>query len=280
MSERTAIVTGAASGLGLALSAELAQRGAFVVLSDVDRGRGNEAAAALRAAGGRCEFVAADVTRFEQVEALVAGVFERHGRLDLLVNNAGRGVLGEVRDMELRHWDALIDLNLRGVVHGVHAAWSRMARQGFGQVLNTASLAGLMPAPTGAAYSATKHAVVALSLALREEGRGLGLKCSVACPGFVRTGFGASAEYLGVRREELFPPTEEDPETTRRFARRILTGAERDRAIITTPAWVRVAWWLQRAAPGLVGRVVGARILARHRSERAASAGGAPLGEG
>jgi len=265
---KTAIVTGAASGLGLALSRELTARGHRVVLADIDAEKGAEAVAGLQQLGGRCEFVRANVTRFEEVDSLVAGVFATHGRLDMLFNNAGRGVLGEARDMELRHWIDTLEVNVNGVVHGVQAAWSRMAEQGFGHVINTASLAGLIPTPTGAAYSAAKHAVVALSLALRAEGRGLGLKCSVACPGFFRTGFGDAAEYLGVERGRLFPPGVEDPELTLRFARKLLQGVEANRAVITMPAWVRLAWYAQRLAPGLVGRLMGDQVLRKHRAAR------------
>jgi NAD(P)-dependent dehydrogenase (short-subunit alcohol dehydrogenase family) len=265
---RVAIVTGAASGLGFALSAELVSRGVFVVLADRDVEGGETAARELNGSGAGCEFVLVDVTSFEEVDLLVAGVFARHGRLDLMFNNAGRGVLGEVRDMESHHWQDMIDVNLGGVAAGVQACWRRMAEQGFGHVVNTSSLAGLVPTATGTAYSAVKHAVVALSLALREEGRGLGLRCTVACPGFVRTGFGSSAEYLGVEREALFAPGAQDHELTRSFARRILNGVEANRAVVITPAWLRLVWWAGRLLPSLLTRLVGTVALRRHRAVR------------
>ena len=111
-------------------------------------------------------------------------------------------------------------------------------------------------------------ALVALSLALREEGRDLGIRCTVACPGFVRTGFGSSAEYLGVEREALFPPGAQDHELTRSFARRILNGVEANRAVVITPAWLRLVWWAQRLLPSLLTRLVGTVALRRHRAVR------------
>src|SRR5207248_6593438 len=111
----------------------------------------------------------------------------RHGRLDLMVNNAGIGIGGETRELLLAHWDRIIDVNLRGVVHGVHAAYPVMIEQGSGHIVNTASLAGLLPSPGATPYAMTKHAVVGLSLSLRGEAAAYGVRVTAVCPGVVET---------------------------------------------------------------------------------------------
>ena len=116
------------------------------------------------------------------VQALVDGAFRDLGRVDYLFNNAGVNLCAELRDTTLEDWDLLIDMNLRGVIHGVHAAYPIMREQGFGHIVNIASAAGLIPAAAEGAYAATKHAVVGLSSSLRIEAESFGVKVSVVCP--------------------------------------------------------------------------------------------------
>ena len=121
---RVAIVTGGASGIGRALGAALARRGDRVVLADVDGEAAAAVAEQLTAAGpGVPTAAAVDVREADAVASLVSGTAERHGRLDLLFNNAGLGIGGAAEELDLAHWDRAIDVNLRGVVHGVHAAY-------------------------------------------------------------------------------------------------------------------------------------------------------------
>jgi NAD(P)-dependent dehydrogenase (short-subunit alcohol dehydrogenase family) len=269
-SSPTAVVTGAASGLGRALARELHARGVMVVIADVDEERGRAVAAEL--AGSR--FVGTDVRRFEDVEAAVATAVREGGRIDWMINNAGVGVLGEARDMEARHWQRVVDINVLGVAHGVQAAYPRMAAQGSGRILNMASIAGVIPTPTGAAYSASKHAVIGLSLALRMEAKSLGVSVTAACPSFIRTRFGDSAEYLRVDRATLFPAAVENEEQQARAARRILDAAERGRALVFIPRRMRLAWWAWRMAPWLCEATIGAIAVRRHRRVRGHGADG------
>ena len=177
-----AIVTGAASGIGRALAEELARRGAAVTLADL-QAEVHDAATSISYASPRSAAAfTLDVTEFESVRRLVERVAEQHGRLDFMFNNAGIAAGGELRDHTIDAWNKIIDVNLRGVVHGVQAAYPLMLRQRFGHIVNTASMQGLMPAPLTASYSATKHAIVGLSKALRVEAAAAGVHVSV-CAG-------------------------------------------------------------------------------------------------
>lgn len=255
--EGVAFVTGGASGIGAALGRELARRGAIVVLADRDGEEAKAEAARIVESGGRAEGATLDVRDAAAVGSLVADVFHRHGRLDYLFNNAGIAVGGEVRDLRLEDWREAVEVNLMGVVNGVQAAWLRMIEQGFGHVVNTASMAAFLPAAMAAPYGATKSAVFGLSRALRFEGELVGIRVSVLCPGVVRTPIldggrhgrlrnFIPAETLSALNEKLRPM---DPAV---FAARALADVARNRAVIVHPAWWRLLPLLSRLAPWLL----------------------------
>jgi NAD(P)-dependent dehydrogenase (short-subunit alcohol dehydrogenase family) len=280
---RIAIVTGGASGIGRALGAALVRRGDVVVLADVDGDAAAEVAERLRAAGpGTATAAAVDVREADAVAALVDGTAERHGRLDLLFNNAGLGIGGPAEELTLAHWARTLDVNLRGVVHGCQAAYPLMLRQGHGHIVNTASLAGLLPMPGSAPYATTKWAVVGLSLSLRAEGAARGVRVSVVCPGGVDTPIldkGLPADLPRVPGIEAIDARE----VVTRFsggrlysadalAADVLRGIDRNRPVIVAPRQARVMWRLMRLSPSLVLRVLAA--VAARRPE------GAPAGRG
>ena len=163
-------------------------------------------------------------------------------------------------------------MNFNGVVNGVQAAYPAMLRQGFGHLVNTASMAGLTTMPFMASYCATKHAVVGLSKALRAEAQSRGIRVSVLCPGVIRTPLlegGRHGIFLlpiaqerqrAVARQlfERFRPMEPSL-----FARKVLDQVARNRAIIVIPAWWRALWWIERASPWL-GLFVARRVVARN----------------
>ncbi|HEY2762412.1 MAG TPA: SDR family oxidoreductase [Pseudonocardiaceae bacterium] len=183
-----AVVTGGASGIGYALAAALMARGDIVTVADIDEQGAARCAEHLASRyPGQADGAGLDVQDAAAVACMMQSVKDQHGRLDLVFNNAGIGVGGPADEHSLEHWNRAIDVNLRGVVHGVHAAYPIMLEQGFGHIVNTASLAGLFPVPYKIAYVTTKYAVVGLSLALRNEAAKTGVKVSVICPGYVET---------------------------------------------------------------------------------------------
>jgi NAD(P)-dependent dehydrogenase (short-subunit alcohol dehydrogenase family) len=263
---QVAIVTGGASGIGAALVRALVARGATVVIADVDETGAKALAEELNTRGsGQVSAAALDVCDAEAVGDLVSRTAAEHGRLDLMFNNAGIAVGGMVEELALAHWDRVIDVNLRGVIHGVHAAYPVMLGQGSGHIVNTASLAGLVPGPMLAPYAAAKHAVVGLSLSLRAEAVGRGVRVSVVCPGFVdtpllgrvnpdlpQTETGASAVALARLTGRLY--------SAEALAQDVLRGIARNRAVIVAPASARLAWRMTRYAPGLSMRTLTAAI--------------------
>lgn len=248
--DRVAIVTGGASGIGRAIGAELVRRGAAVVLADIDGEGAAEAAASMQPAGA-ARGKRTDVTDSGAVAELVNETAREHGRLDLLFNNAGIVTFGEVRDMALADWNAMIDVNLRGVVHGVAAAYPLMIRQGSGHIVNTASAAGLGPTPAGTCYAATKHAVVGLSTSLRAEAVRFGVRVSVVCPGFIDTPIKHRAKYLNTDYETALRDFPFRLHTAEALAGAVLRGVSRNKAIIVFTPFARVMWALYRLSPTL-----------------------------
>ena len=246
-----ALVTGGASGIGAGLGRELARRGALVVLADRDGEDARTEAARIAAAGGRAEGATLDVRDASAVDALVTDVFARHGRLDYLFNNAGIVVIGEERDVTLADWERVLAVNLYGVVHGVRAAYPRMVQQGFGHIVNTASLAGLTPAPTEISYTASKYAVVGLSCALRVEAADLGVRVSVVCPGMIDTPIAHHSVLRGGidRQAVLELAARSRPVSPDKCASVILRGVERNKAIIVVTPLAKVLALLTRISP-------------------------------
>jgi NAD(P)-dependent dehydrogenase (short-subunit alcohol dehydrogenase family) len=260
-----AVVTGGASGIGKALCEELARRGAIVVVADIQLPAAEKVANAIAASGGVASARYVDVRQAAEVQALVDETVQRHGRLDLMSNNAGIGVGGEVHQIPLEHWRSAIEVNLMGVVHGVAAAYPIMVRQRAGHIVNTASLAGLITSPGLAPYATTKGAVVSLTNALRVEAETSGVRASVVCPGFVDTAIYENAIGMRVDKQELVDAIRLPILSARDAAVAILRGVERNQAIIVFPASARLMWFLTRFTPWLL-TPLHRRMTARLRS--------------
>ena len=186
---QVAVVTGAASGIGLALARRFAGAGLDVVLADVDEAALADAGAVVRDAGVDALEVVCDVSDEASVDALAAAATERFGDVHVLCNNAGVSSTADAWSGPISTWHWVLGVNLWGIVHGVRAFLPVLERQSAAHIVNTASIAGVLPG-FGASYDASKHAAVALSEDLYRDlaSRGGTVGVSVLCPGWVRTG--------------------------------------------------------------------------------------------
>ena len=229
---KVAVVTGAASGIGLALARRFAAERMRVVLADVERAALDEATAALADAFGPDTVlgVPTDVRDDDAVDALAAAAFDRFGTAHVLCNNAGVGVGGLTWTVPADRWRWAVDVNLLGVARGIRAFVPRMIEQGEGHVVNTASAAGILTGPAMAPYFATKHGVVALSESLHFdlELTGASVGVSVLCPEWVRTNIAdvernRPAEVAPVESGPV-PGVDVDPEMMRALIQGLIDG--------------------------------------------------------
>ena len=239
-----------------------------MVCTDVD---GAAAARTAESLAGPGTAIAAtlDVTDAAAVAAAVDAVVARTGRLDLMFNNAGIAWGGDTELLTLDQWNAIIDVNIRGVVHGVAAAYPVMLRQGHGHIVNTASMAGLTAAGQITSYVMTKHAVVGLSLALRSEAVSRGVGVLAVCPAAVETPIldkGAVGGFVGrdyyLRGQGM--KTAYDPD---RLARDTLKAIDRNKALLVVPKRAHASWVFARLAPGLLQRL-SIRFIADQRNRQ------------
>ncbi len=249
--DKIAIVTGAASGIGRALSYEMGNMGAVVIAADINLEGAEKTASFIKSNGGRAHARYLDVTKTGEVEGLIEKTVKEEGRIDYMFNNAGIGIAADMRDMDLGHWRKIVDVNLWGVIYGTLAAYRVMVDQGFGHIVNTASLAGLVPIPITTAYTMTKHGVVGLSAALRAEASDLGVKVSVVCPGMIDTDIIYSGLLLNVERKDALDSLKLKLMDPAKAARLILSGVRKNRSIIKVTLHARIFWWLFRISPSL-----------------------------
>jgi NAD(P)-dependent dehydrogenase (short-subunit alcohol dehydrogenase family) len=188
LQDKVALITGAASGIGLAAARLFAREGARVVIADVNEDAGLKAAEAIRAAGGEARFLRADISKAQDVEALVKGAIEAYGRLDCAYNNAG--ILGEIVplvDHSEENWDRTLETNLKGTWLCMKYQIPQMLKQGGGVIVNTAATAAIKGSPNRSAYAASKAGVIAISKSAAMEYAEHGLRINVICPSHTRS---------------------------------------------------------------------------------------------
>jgi len=260
------LVTGGASGIGRAIAEALANQHARAIVL-LDRQAAEEFATFLttkHSSSSSSSLTAVkvcqvDVRNFEDVERVVRETKEEYGRIDYIFNNAGTTVSDSIEGIGVEGFNYVMDVNLRGVSNGVFAAYPIMKEQGFGHIVNTASMAGLVPSGEGmAAYGASKHAVVGLSLNLRIEAARHGVQVSALCPGFIRTPILRGGGKYGRTRENSMQLDRDisklggsmDP---RKFAEQALKLIAKNKPIIVVPGFpYNAIWFFYRRFPNLL----------------------------
>lgn len=186
---KTAVVTGAGSGIGRAIALGFGREGARVLVSDIDGGRASAVAEEMAQQGAEALAHAADVSDTAQVDAMIEATIERFGQLDILVNNAGRAARGWVTNMTDTEWDSVFAVNVRGTFACSRAALRHMIPQRSGRIINTASGTGLRPFPGGAAYGASKAAIINFTYSLAAEVAKYHITVNAIGPGVTDTPF-------------------------------------------------------------------------------------------
>lgn len=256
-SKSVVLITGAGSGIGRALAINLSKRGATVIVSDINLASASKVAKDCGAKAIACEL---DVCNFNAVNELITSIPKNHGSLDYLFNNAGIAIGGEAYEISIKSWERILDINLKGVINGICSAYPLMIKQGSGHIINTASLAGLGPAPLLTPYSMTKHAVVGLSTSLRIEAVEYGIGISVLCPAAIETPLLDSEGPLDLIDKNNWRPDFRrfltvlggPPYPVEKLAEDAIHAIEKNKGIIVIPGRARLLWRLGRMFPALV----------------------------
>lgn len=261
---KLALITGAGSGIGRATALLMGRLGARLIICDRNAAALEETAALLADIGSEAWCETADVSDWEAMQALAERVHDAHGTLAILVNNAGVATAGDFLSTPIEDWHWVMGINLMGVVHGCKAFGTRMAEAGRGHIVNIASAAGYYAAPDMSAYSASKHAVMALTESLRVELAEVNVGVSAICPGVINTNIvAASRMHGGAARSQdklvsLYKRRNYGPE---HVAQAVVDAILNNRAVVpvSPEAWALYAG--KRLMPGMFDTVQRSRLF-------------------
>ena len=249
---RVAVVTGAASGIGLAVSHALAKKGCELALVDVDAEALVEAAEAIRSRGAKVSTYVVDVANREEMGALPGRVIEAHGHAHILVNNAGVSVVGTLCEQSIEDLEWIIGINLWGVLYGCKFFLPHLIEEDEAHIVNLSSLFGLIGVPTQTSYSLTKSAVRGLSESLRAELVGTQVGLSAVYPGAIETNIIRGSRIVsGERRSKLQKRLARFAISPDRAASKIVRGIEKNHASVRIGLETHLLDWAKRLFPGL-----------------------------
>ncbi len=264
--DKNVLVTGAGSGIGRATALAFAVEGANLIIADINEEGLKSTAAEIERLGRSAIWVRTDVSKQEEVAHLVQISIEEAGGVNVLVNNAGVGLIALIRDMDLPEWEWIININLWGAINMIHHILPNMIESGSGHIVNIASGAGLIANPIMGAYSTTKFALVGLSKALRAELAHHNIGVSVVCPGFVRTSM-----FQTIKVKGLNPKLKEHSQwistTPEKVAKTIIKGVKRNQAKIIITPLMKVLVLINRILPCLI-ETISCHILKSIEQER------------
>jgi NAD(P)-dependent dehydrogenase (short-subunit alcohol dehydrogenase family) len=263
--DKVAVVTGAGSGLGRAITVELADAGATVVAVDIDVEGLARTSDISAGDGGRCLVKCADVSLRAEMERLAEEVLSELGRVDILVNNAGVGVGGELATVPIEDFEWIVGINLMGEVYGTRLFLPQMIERGSGHIVNISSLSGLVPLPFHLPYTTTKYALTGFSEVLATEVRRYGIGVTLVCPGAIKTNImqntrtpEAGTPGQARFKERFGKILDERGMQPEAVAKKVLAAVEKGRFLCLTGAESYVLYYLHRLSPRLTRRLVAA----------------------
>ena len=243
------LVTGGGSGMGRALCEKLAEIGATVICTDINTQNAGETVSVIIQSGKNAIARKLDVSQLSDFEEVITDIVKEHGRIDMIFNNAGIGITGELRDISTDQWKKVLDINFYGVLYGSQVAYQQMIKQGSGHIVNTSSLAGLVAyIPLITPYSVSKHAVVNYTRCLRQEAKLFNIKASIVCPGLIDTPIIGSLPAVNANpswnRDSVkqFEPGISAADA----AHHILKGVAQNKEVILFPQMARTIFFLGR----------------------------------
>ncbi len=258
------VVTGGASGLGRALAQHLGGTGASVLIADIQEPGALETKELVERAGGKAWTTRCDVSKLADVEAMIETAKDRMGGVDVMINNAGVAVAGQVGEAPIADWEWIMGINLWGVIYGCHVVAPIFRQQGSGHFINIASLAAIAQAPAMAPYNVTKAAVVALSETLAAELRPVGAGVTVVCPSFFETNLMKTSRSHGIDAtgvaEKLMKRSRVQADDVARVA---VACARRNELYALPHTEGKVLWALKRLAPSLYHGTIAPRAAKR-----------------
>ena len=255
--EKTALITGAASGIGRATALELAALGADLIITDIHEPRLRNVQDEIHTLGRNCKTILADISVKNSVASLAQEALASSEKIDILFNNAGIMSLGEVHKLTLEDWERMVDINMWGPVRLTHALLPHFIKNRSGHIITTSSIAGLVATPGMVPYSLTKSGIVGFSESMRSELKGHGIRVSVVCPGPVFTNLSETGIY-GSNAARAFASAGKFMAsilTPEKAARIIVQGIRKNKAHIVLPFWAKLYWYLKRCSSRLMDKI-------------------------
>jgi short-subunit dehydrogenase len=250
---KSVLITGAATGIGRALAHELANRGAIVYVTALTTKESQIVVDEITSLNGKAIAAELDVGNFKDIEKMIELVVSEQGQLDIMINNAGVAYVGESYDMQIETIEKLAHINFSAVNVGAILAYTQMKKQGFGHILNTASMAGFLPTPGMAVYAATKHGVVGLTTSLASEGKDFNIVVKASCPGFIKSELMNKSSKVSNNMSDYLDLLPE-PIDASIAAKTIIDGLGKKPVLIFTPPYAKISYFLNRFIPGFLAR--------------------------
>lgn len=250
--DKIVLITGAGTGVGKAMAIDLAQRGAIVYVTARSIEKCQPVVNQINDMGFIAYAEPLDVSDFVNFKNVIEKVNEKHGKLDMLINNAAIVFVGEYYDMDAKYIEELVHVNLTSVMVGTLNAYKLMKNQGYGTIVNVSSMAGYLPSAMMAGYSATKHGVVGLTRSLAAEAKKFGVQIKVMCLGLVQSEMLNKAKATQGDGNILYEVVPIKPMETKKAAKILIDGISRKGILIFVPWYAKLYYTLQGIIPGLI----------------------------